>query len=156
MRKHYHGYYDSQGRECNKCKVYKLYEYYHKHSGCVNGYNTVCKDCRKPLSKQNYARMTLEYKMWHRCKTRARSKGIDFNLEESDFILPERCPIFNTEWEIGNHDLTPSVDRIDPSKGYIKGNIQIISNRANMLKGNASIEDIERLLTYMKRNNCEL
>jgi hypothetical protein len=43
-----------------------------------------------------------------------------------------------------------SLDRIDSDKGYVKGNVQVISYRANMLKSNASIEELEKVLNWMK------
>lgn len=45
----------------------------------------------------------------------------------------------------------PSVDRIIPELGYTKGNVRVISNRANLLKNNASIEEIELVLEDLRR-----
>lgn len=47
---------------------------------------------------------------------------------------------------------SPSIDRIDPAKGYIKGNIAVISWRANMLKNNMSVEEARLLLAYLERD----
>jgi len=47
-------------------------------------------------------------------------------------------------------DNVPSVDRIDPTKGYIKGNVEVISWRANHLKNNATVEELEAIVNYMK------
>ena len=77
-------------------------------------------------------------------------KGLDFNLEIEDIIIPSVCPIFHTPWINNDPDLSPSGDRIDPTKGYIKGNIQVISNKANRIKSNASISDLEKVLEFMK------
>jgi hypothetical protein len=88
-----------------------------------------------------------------RCtKARAKSLGIDFNLDLEDVQVPELCPIckiplfFSAE---GRADNTPSMDRIDPTKGYVKGNVGVISWRANRCKNNMSKEDIERLYDYI-------
>jgi hypothetical protein len=150
----FHEYSDNLGRVCKKCREYKPYPEFHKHSGCVNGFNTVCKLCRKPVSKRNYHKNSQEYNIWHRAKTRAKLKNIPFNIEISDIIIPEKCPIFNSYFEVGNHKTCASIDRIDSTLGYVKGNIQIISNRANMLKGDANLKEIEQLYIWLK--SCEV
>lgn len=47
---------------------------------------------------------------------------------------------------------SPSVDKIIPQLGYVKGNVQIISNRANIMKNDATLEDVKALLKYMEKN----
>lgn len=46
---------------------------------------------------------------------------------------------------------SPSLDKIIPEKGYIKGNIAIISMRANQLKSNATLAELEKLLVWMRK-----
>jgi hypothetical protein len=53
------------------------------------------------------------------------------------------CPVFNKKLindPVGGraHDWTPSVDRIEPHKGYVRDNLQIISNLANVMKNEAT------------------
>jgi hypothetical protein len=149
-------FYDELGRVCTKCKEYKLYSEYHKHKECRNGYNTVCKPCRKPLSKKNYEDTSIERRIWDRAKTRAIKRGIDFNLELSDIIVPNFCPVLGVALVVGHTDYAPSIDRIDSRLGYVKGNIQIISNKANRMKSNATVEEVRLLLKYMEGGSCEL
>lgn len=150
----FHEYSDDLGRVCKVCREYKPYSEFHKHSGCPKGFNTVCKPCRKPLSKQHYASKPPEYHIWHRAKTRAKERNIVFDIEISDIIIPEKCPVFGTKFEVGNHKTCASIDRINPNLGYVKGNIQIISNRANMIKGDANLKEIEQLYIWYK--SCEV
>lgn len=140
---------DAHGRICVKCEEYKLYSFFHKHKGCAYGHNTVCKLCRRVQERKQWEEYPLIKKMLSRCKHRAKTRGLDFNIEESDIIIPDKCPVFGTPFE---HDTqrTASVDRIDPTQGYVKGNIQIISKRANALKGDATIEELECLVNYLK------
>lgn len=137
-------------RKCVKCGIWKLFSEYHKHKGCKEGINTVCKSCRKPLSKEHYRRNSREYNIWHRTKVRAKTKGIPFTIEMSDIIIPDICPVFKVSFKVNDHNYAPSIDKIIPHLGYIKGNIQIISNRANMLKGNATVDEIKQLYDFMK------
>jgi hypothetical protein len=89
-------------------------------------------------------------------RKRAKLKGFEFNLELSDIVIPERCPVFGTPFSydkvVGrtNPD-TPSIDRIRNSEGYIKGNICVISHRANIMKGSMTLSDCEAVVAYMRR-----
>jgi len=78
-------------------------------------------------------------------KSRARSLGVEFNLEYEDVFIPTHCPILGTEFVLGEanyYEYSPSMDRMDPTKGYIKGNVKIISLRANRMKSNATKEEL--------------
>lgn len=86
-------------------------------------------------------------------RKRARQRGIEFNLEIEDIVIPERCPILGIELVFGKgrvHDASPSMDRIVPSKGYTKGNCFIISSKANRMKQENTIEDFEKIISYIK------
>tara|TARA_B110000858_G_scaffold125926_1_gene143476 strand:+ start:1535 stop:1777 length:243 start_codon:yes stop_codon:yes gene_type:complete len=78
--------------------------------------------------------------------------GKDFNLTIDDIKIPTVCPIFETPIVYGDTDLCASIDRIDNSKGYIKGNIQIISNRANRIKNNASLQELKEIIKHMEKH----
>ena len=90
-------------------------------------------------------------------KARAKKKGWDFNLKEEDILIPERCPVLGIPLELvaakGTRDNKPSLDRIDSSKGYIKGNVQVISWRANHLKTDGTLEEFEKLVRFLKDGN---
>ena len=87
-------------------------------------------------------------------KCRAKRKGIEFSLIREDFKWPEQCPILGIPIDFfaeGNSDNSPSVDRVDNTKGYIKGNVIFISNRANRIKNDSTIEELEKLIVYLKK-----
>ena len=87
-------------------------------------------------------------------KRNAKLRGLEFNITPDDLIIPDFCPILGIKlyWTKGiATNSTPSIDRIDPSKGYIKGNVQVISMRANTLKNNATVEELELILKFIKK-----
>ena len=84
-------------------------------------------------------------------KNRAKKKGIAFNLDLEDIEIPDRCPVLGLPLALA-HDrpngCSPSLDRIDPAKGYTKGNVQVVSYRANRLKADASLLELCAVASY--------
>ncbi len=142
-------------RGCVKCKLVKPFEFFDLHARCYKGYNSVCKECRKPLSTASWARTTPEYRMWHRAKFRAREKDLPFNLEIADLVTPELCPVLGVPFIEGDSDYTTSLDKLDPKKGYVKGNVQVITNKANRLKNNGTLDELKKVVAYLEKH-CEL
>lgn len=90
--------------------------------------------------------------MLERARSRAKRRGIPFNLTTLDFHIPSRCPILDIPLrpsEGAASDNSPSLDRIDSTKGYVKGNVHVISNLANRIKNNGDPNQIIRVGTYM-------
>ena len=74
-------------------------------------------------------------------KGRAKRWDIPFDLHPSDLIVPDVCPYLKTPF-IPKTMYAMSLDRIDPSKGYVKGNVEIISRKANAMKNNATVQEL--------------
>ena len=88
---------------------------------------------------------TIEYRMLESAKRRAKNKGLPFNIEISDIIIPERCPLLDIplqDCKGAAGDSSPSLDRLLPHLGYVKGNIIVISHRANQIKNCASVDEL--------------
>ena len=86
-------------------------------------------------------------------KNRARIKNMEFNLTEDDLHIPETCPALDILLILAKDmpdSHSPSLDRLDSSKGYIKENINIISNRANKIKSDATFEEFEAIYKWWK------
>ena len=84
-------------------------------------------------------------------KTRSKRKNIKFDIEESDIVIPDICPVLGIPLILfgpPNSPHLPSIDRIDNNKGYEKNNIAIISFKANSLKSNASLNELKQLVKY--------
>lgn len=97
---------------------------------------------------------TPEFYMYFGAKKRAKKHGREFNIEISDIVVPEFCPILGMKLVSGGYRTTlpsaPTLDRIDSSLGYIKGNVWVVSHRANSLKSNASVEELEAVIAFLK------
>ena len=115
-------------------------------------------DGRTKQEVYNYAFRVKNPKAYllHSAKSRAKKKGWDFNLEVEDFEIPEVCPILGIPLFIRSsaEDQTknpnnPSLDRINSDLGYVKGNVQVISWRANDLKKDGSAEEFKKLSEYL-------
>lgn len=88
-------------------------------------------------------------------KSRAKAKGVPFDIELSDIVIPDVCPVLGIPlfWGDKLTNNTPSIDRLIPEKGYVKGNCVVISMKANRLKNNATKEELEAILKYLSGNN---
>jgi len=95
--------------------------------------------------KWSFEKMILTH-----CASRSCSQRIEFRITPNDLVLPERCPFLGV---ILNYSVTRSrdgdskddwatIDRVDGSKGYVPGNVQIISHLANRMKNSASVEQL--------------
>lgn len=84
--------------------------------------------------------------MLDRARQRAKSRGLEFSISIEDFEIPEYCPVFKYKLERNFEGKasynSPSLDRIDSSLGYVPGNVQVISYQANVMKNNASKQDL--------------
>lgn len=80
------------------------------------------------------------------CKQRAKKMNLPFDITDADLIVPDSCPILGLKLEFahgkGPQENSPSVDRIRPKHGYVKGNVRIISHRANRLRSNRTLEEM--------------
>ena len=91
-----------------------------------------------------------------RAKKRSELTNVPFNITVTDIenIITDRCPIFGTEFKfIGNKTSkvdSPSLDKVNPLKGYVVGNIEIISMKANVIKQNATSADIFKVAEWLK------
>jgi len=100
--------------------------------------------------------------MLSNAKIIAKQKGVDFNLTSKYLkkIFPKnnKCPITGLNFQFGyknkekiNKNNSPSLDRIIPSKGYVEGNVMVISDLMNRMKQDSTYEDIEKLYNFYKK-----
>ena len=96
----------------------------------------------------------MERDMVYQARIRARKTGILCQIQPEDAIIPECCPVFDTCFQSGSrqsHPNSPSLDRVDPTQGYIKGNVAVISWRANQLKSDGTVEEHRKIAAYIQQ-----
>lgn len=137
-------------------------ERYKTDGGKRSRQNQAWKDANRPKVRdreREYARVKAGTGIGYRtlwlsnCKHRASKKGVPFNLTLEDIVFPDVCPVLGIPMVMRAgkfHDNSPSIDRMVPAKGYVKGNVQIISYRANRLKAHGSLEDLRKVVTWME------
>lgn len=87
-------------------------------------------------------------------KLRSKQKKLEFNLTIKDIVLPEYCPVLGIKFKLDNEKLapnSPTLDRIDNTKGYTKDNIIVVSMKANFTKGNSTIEELGKIYFFYKK-----
>ena len=96
-------------------------------------------------------KLWISQQLINNAKTRAKAKSLEFNITRDDVIVPERCPILGIPLVRSDHaatDNSPTIDRIDPTRGYTKDNIHVISKRANVIKSYGTPEEHKRIYEY--------
>lgn len=85
-------------------------------------------------------------------KRRAERNGWEFDLDY-DIVVPEFCPVLGIKLSpvrSRHSPASPSLDRFDNAKGYTKGNVRVISWRANKLKCDGSLEEFRKIVAYLE------
>lgn len=150
---------------CRQCKKEKKLIEFSKDRYNNDGLNHSCRICQKNyfifnketilFKLKNYRESNPVRVVLNKSKYRAKKLNKLFDLTEEYFnFLPIICPILEIPLTYhSSKKANPnsfSLDRIDNSKGYIKGNVRIISYRANALKLNSAKEEIQKIINYVK------
>jgi hypothetical protein len=142
-------------RVCNSCQEEKpQFEFYRNRKG----FYKYCKMCYVERNKgyQESYRIRNRFAIRVRaCKARAKDKDLPFDLTEEHLreVWTGVCPIFNMPLDIQALKNSPQhaeLDRVIPELGYVKGNVAWLSQRANRIKDNAKLEELERLVEWLK------
>lgn len=105
------------------------------------------------VKRNDWVLNNFEKNLLGAARRNARSKKLEFSIELSDIVIPETCPVFGFRLEKRRDKgyNQPSLDRIDNTKGYVKGNVWVISYKANRLKNNATLEELRMLVKALEK-----
>ena len=168
---------DDKEAECTKCKqVLPFSKYFNRtkahqsykrgQKGELRPVDPACKECTSDITFEA-RRKDIKKTTYRRYRYQMRKEGNDHDMTYKEFVREiwswdDRCPILGHKlryfpkeergkWDGGRHyPFTPCVDHIDPREELSKNNVQVISWRANELKGDAIPAEIHLLSIYMK------
>lgn len=89
-------------------------------------------------------------------RARASRRGLAFNLSVADICIPKRCPVLGIEisFRLGKPGPnSPSLDRFDNNLGYTRENVWVISRRANTIKSDATLAELEAIVHALKKHD---
>jgi hypothetical protein len=142
-------------KECTRCKQLLPISSFTK--GPDRGYRYQCRECnneyqqdparRKQNSSRYYEKRKLTdpaFFMWRQAKHRAQwdYDGMEFSIMVEHSLIPEKCPYMGVPFIPLDKNYGYSLDRIDSAKGYTPDNIQVVSRLANIMKNNATEEQL--------------
>jgi hypothetical protein len=156
-------------KTCTKCKQEKPLSDFDKtyQKGYPEQLRSDCKTCvnkrrREGLSKEQKRKRAASRNnsnvkepvrfMLYDAKRRASRNNIPFDITPEDIPMPTHCPILGTLLKRGSYHVCPSsptLDKYNPSLGYVKGNVTVISHRANTMKLDATTEEVYKLYLWM-------
>jgi hypothetical protein len=134
---------------CKKCSALEFKNYRLKNPGSYLKRLVIAKQKRAGTKKNNPIQ-AWSHTAYHNAKGRAKKLDIDFGLTKEWLTAnaPTHCPLLGIELTYTAETSVPncaSIDRVDSLKGYTQDNCKIISFKANRIKSNATLEEIEIL-----------
>lgn len=100
-----------------------------------------------PDYQKKWEKNCPESRMLRSAKQRAKEIGLECSITQEDIYIPEICPVLKVPFQKGTR-YAASLDRIDNSKGYVPGNVMVISRKANSMKNDATLEEIQLLAEF--------
>ena len=116
---------------------------------------STCKKCS--AAKRERERRDRTWKddavsvLWNGSRQRAKRAGLEHTLTKADIVIPDKCPVFGCKLRRESREewhFAPSLDRIDNTKGYIPGNVIVVCRRANILKNDATLNEMKALANF--------
>lgn len=107
------------------------------------------KEKRATYWKEYEAARPVSEKLFRSMKNRK----IAYEISPEDIVVPDTCPICESKMQVsttrGGNSRSPTLDKVVPDKGYVKGNVAVICKYCNSLKGAGSAEDHRRIAAYI-------
>lgn len=143
-------------RECSGCKTLQPLSAFYKDKASQGGYRRICKTCYKTREQERKQRVpsaerATSFKKWRRdnrasalvsmARYRAKQKGLPFTLTDEDTARLQwvidlgRCQVTGIPFNLDDGKTwdSPSLDRIDSTRGYTPENTRVVLYCVNVM-----------------------
>lgn len=144
-------------KTCSQCKeTLPRSEFHRDNYKGRNAISSRCKRCASVYGRVRYGE-ARELFMWRNAKGRASRKQLPFDITPDDIIIPEVCPVLGVPFDLSGKrsQYSPSLDRIIPELGYVKGNIMVMCDKANAMKNCATDDELIKFANWVFRTKVE-
>lgn len=135
-------------RRCSVCGEWKPESEFAARKERASGFRGQCNDCVNAQRRANRVAAPTGA-MLSRARSRAKAAGVPFSITAEDISVPSRCPVLHIPLDGRDHNHRASLDRIIPERGYVPGNVIVISQRANLIKNNATPEELHDIAEFV-------
>jgi hypothetical protein len=137
---------------CDKEQSRSYFSYVDRNIGAKSGYKDTCKKCSRNKKTIEIRDRDWKYRanevIYMNAKARAKRDNIEFTITRDDVIIPNVCPVLGIPLFRESKETwmnAPSIDRVDNRKGYTKENIMVVSRRVNILKKDATFDELVKI-----------
>lgn len=137
---------------CPSCWKKKASRHFGIAISNAKGLSPYCKPCVRQIHRK-YRRANIADQLIRTARTRAKASGLKFNLRRGDIEIPKYCPALGIPLKVGPgvlHHNSPTLDRVECRKGYVRGNVMVVSYLANAIKRDAKPEQIMKVAVFYK------
>lgn len=139
-------------KRCCRCQKTKLRSGFARCLSNKDGLQAWCDLCRHQYHVDDPRKQMLV-----NARSRAAHRGLPFRLTIDDLSIPATCPVLGIPLRVGTglgpSPDSPSVDRIDNSKGYVPENVRVVSWRANRVHGDATLEELRSIVAFLEKSS---
>jgi len=149
---------DGLQKWCKPCQKQWAANHYKKNKKTILARTAAYRDARPEQYKEYERRSHERYpglRLWRHARLRATRLNLPFDIKPADIVIPKKCPLLGVPLAAGKGKVgpaSPTLDRMIPALGYVKGNIWVISHRANAVKNDASLAELELLTTNLRKH----
>lgn len=143
---------------CSGCQANHPVDRFGKSRERPSGLQRWCYEHQKKYYREWTAK-NKPAKMVADAKQRAKLKGLPFDIEASDITIPEKCPVLGIKLVSGKgkqQDSSPTLERLKPELGYVKGNVIVVSAKANRMRNSGSAAELLRAGCWYAQHHPEV